>query len=354
MSLLNDILRNAVTAKASDIHINVGLPPLFRIHTVVTHSDFPIVTPEGAMRLCKEIMQNNETRWAHFEQHRDADFSYEIPGVGRFRVNAHYQRNTVALSIRTINDKVRPIEQLFLPEIVHKLTHLPRGLILVTGPTGSGKSTTLAGMIDAINKREQGHIITMEDPIEYAFVSNKCAIEQREVGADVPTFASGLKHSLRQDPDVILVGEMRDLETVGAAITAAETGHLVFSTLHTVNAPQTIERIIDVYPADEQNQIRSMLANTLQAVISQTLFKRCDQPGMIPGIEVMLCTPAVRNCVRENRIFEIPNVIETSRALGMQSLDDSIMQLYANGHISREDAISQAAHPEKIERALAA
>src|SRR5256885_13672751 len=277
MSILNDILRNAVAAKASDIHINVGLPPLFRIHTVVTKSDFPIVTPAGAARLCKEIM-NNETRWTHFEQHRDAHFSYEIPGVGRFRVNAHFQRNSVALSIRTINDKVRPIEQLFLPEIVHKLTHLPRGLILVTGPTGSGKSTTLAGMVDAINKREQGHIITMEDPIEYAFISNKCSIEQREVGADVPSFASGLKHSLRQDPDVILVGEMRDLETVGAAITAAETGHLVFSTLHTVNAPQTIERIIDVYPAQEQNQIRSMLANTLQAAISHTLIQRCDHP----------------------------------------------------------------------------
>src|SRR3954451_23064276 len=279
MSLLNDILRNAVAAKASDIHINVGAPPLFRIHTVVTHSDFPMVTPEGAMRLAKEMM--NDKRWSDFEEHRDSDFSYEIPGVSRFRVNAHYQRNTVALSIRTINDKVRPIEQLFLPEIVHKLTHLPRGLILVTGPTGSGKSTTLAGMVDAINRREQGHIITMEDPIEYAFISNKCSIEQREVGVDVPSFASGLKHSLRQDPDVILVGEMRDLETVGAAIPAAETGHLVFSTLHTVNAPQTIERIIDVYPADEQNQIRSMLANTLQAVISQTLFKRIDQPGMI-------------------------------------------------------------------------
>jgi twitching motility protein PilT len=299
-------------------------------------------------------MQNNEKRWAEFQEKRDADFSYEIPGVGRFRVNAHYQRNTVGLSIRTINDKVRPIEQLFLPEIVHKLTHLPRGLILVTGPTGSGKSTTLAGMVDAINKREQGHIITMEDPIEYAFISNKSAIEQREVGADVPSFASGLKHSLRQDPDVILVGEMRDLETVGAAITAAETGHLVFSTLHTVNAPQTIERIIDVYPADEQNQIRSMLANTLQAVISQTLFKRCDQPGMIPGLEIMLCTPAVRNCIRENRVFEIPNIIATSRALGMQSLDDSIKQLYVNGYITKEDAIAQAAHPEKLERSLAA
>ncbi len=285
---------------------------------------------------------------------RDADFSYEIPGVGRFRVNAHYQRNSIAIAIRTINDKVRPIEQLFLPEIVHKLTHLPRGLILVTGPTGSGKSTTLAAMVDAINRRESGHIITLEDPIEYAFISNKSCIEQREVGADVPNFASGLRHALRQDPDVILVGEMRDLETTGSAITAAETGHLVFSTLHTVNAPQTIERIIDIYPSDQQNQIRSMLSNTLQAVICQTLFRRMDQPGMVPAVEVMLCTPAVRNCIRENRVFEIPNVVETSRALGMQTLDSSIKQLFVNGYISKEDAIAQAAHPEKLERSIAA
>src|SRR5689334_19180173 len=352
MSMLNDILKAAVQSKASDIHINVGAPPLFRIHTVVTPSDFPIVTNEGSVRLAKEMM--DEKRWAEFEEMRDSDFSYEIPGVSRFRVNAHYQRNSVALSIRTINDKVRPIEQLFLPEIVHKLTHLPRGLILVTGPTGSGKSTTLAAMIDSINRREQGHIITLEDPIEYAFISNKSCIEQREVGADVPTFGSGLRHCLRQDPDVILVGEMRDLETTSSAITAAETGHLVFSTLHTVNAPQTIERIIDIYPSDEQNQIRSMLANTLQAVISQTLFKRADQPGMVPGVEIMLCTPAVRNCIRENRIFEIPNIIATSRALGMQSLDDSIKQLFVNGYITKEDAVAQAAHPEKLERSLAA
>jgi twitching motility protein PilT len=352
MSLLNDILKAAVQTKASDVHINVGAPPLFRIHTVVTPSDFPIVTNEGAIRLAKEMM--DEKRWAEFEEMRDSDFSYEIPGVSRFRVNAHFQRKSIALSIRTINDKVRPIEQLFLPEIVHKLTYLPRGLILVTGPTGSGKSTTLAAMIDAVNRREQEHIITLEDPIEYAFVSAKSCIEQREVGADVPTFASGLRHALRQDPDVILVGEMRDLETTGAAITAAETGHLVFSTLHTVNAPQTIERIIDIYPSDQQNQIRSMLANTLQAVISQTLFKRMDQPGMIPAVEVMLCTPAVRNCIRENRVFEIPNVIATSRAMGMQTLDDSIKQLYVNGYVSREDAIAQAAHPEKLDRALVA
>ena len=353
MSTINEILVAGVAAKASDVHINVGLPPLFRIHTVMTPSDFPVITADGALRLVKEILHDPK-RWAEFEEKRDADFSYEIAGSGRFRVNAHFQRNTVAMAFRTINDTIRPIEQLFLPDIVKRLTYLPRGLILVTGPTGSGKSTTLAAMIDAINRRDQCHIITLEDPIEYAFVSNKCAIEQREVGSDVPSFASGLRHVLRQDPDTILVGEMRDLETVGAAITAAETGHLVLSTLHTVNAPQTIERIIDVYPANEQNQIRSMLANTLQAVVSQTLFKRVDQPGMIPALEIMLCTPAVRNCIRENRIFEIPNIIETTRALGMQTLDSSIKQLYVNGYISRDDAVAQAAHPEKLERALVA
>jgi twitching motility protein PilT len=352
MSSINDILRSGINAKASDVHINVGLPPMFRIHTVMQGADFPIITPESAARLLKEILP--EKRWKDFEDRRDADFSYEIPGVGRFRVNAHFQRGSIALAFRTINDKVRPIEQLFLPEICSKLTYLPRGLILVTGGTGSGKSTTLAGMIDAMNKREAIHIITMEDPIEYAFQNNKATIEQREVGNDVPDFEGGLRHVLRQDPDVILVGEMRDLETTSAAITAAETGHLVLSTLHTVNAPQTIERIIDIYPSDQQNQIRSMLSNTLQAVISQTLFKRIDQPGMIPGVEVMLCTPAVRNCIRENRIFEIPNIIATSRQLGMQTLDDSIKQLYVNGYISREDAVAQAAHPEKLDRALVA
>ena len=352
MSMLHDILRTAVAAKASDVHINVGLPPMFRIHTTMRASDFPIVTAEGSSRLVREML--TDKRWAEFEERRDADFSYEIAGVSRFRVNAHYQRNTIGMAFRVVNDKVRPIEELFLPEIVSRLTYLPRGLVLVTGQTGSGKSTTLAGMVDSINKREPCHIITLEDPIEYAFVNNKATIEQREVGSDVPSFESGLRHVLRQDPDVILVGEMRDLETTSAAITAAETGHLVFSTLHTVNAPQTIERIIDIYPADQQNQIRSMLSNTLQAVISQCLFKRADQPGMIPGLEIMLCTPAVRNCIRENRIFEISNVIETSRALGMQTLDSSIKQLYVNGYISREDAIAQAAHPEKLERALVA
>jgi len=349
---IDEVLKASINARASDVHIIVGMPPLFRIHTVMTPTDFPTVTQDYAVAVLHALV--GEGRFAEFQKHKDADFSYEIRGVARFRVNAHWQRNTVALAFRTINDKVRSLDQLFLPEIIHKLTFLPRGLIVVTGPTGSGKSTTLAGMIDAINKREQGHIITLEDPVEYTFTSNKCAIEQREVGDDVPDFASGLRHVLRQDPDTILVGEMRDLETTAAAITAAETGHLVFSTLHTMNAPQTIERIIDIYPASQQNQIRSMLANTLQAVIAQTLFKRSDQPGMIPAVEIMLCTPAIRNCIRENRIFEIANVIETNRSAGMQTLDNSIRQLYVNGYITREDALAQASQPEKLERALVA
>jgi twitching motility protein PilT len=350
--MINEILKKALTSKASDVHINVGAPPLFRIHTAVAPSEYPVLNGESIAKIARAMM--GETRWSEFQTRRDSDFSYAIPDVGRFRVNAHFQRGTVALSIRTINDYVRKLEELFLPEIITRLTHLPRGLILVTGPTGSGKSTTLAAMIDAIARREQGHIITLEDPVEYTLHSNKSCVEQREVGGDVPNFASGLRHALRQDPDVILVGEMRDLETTSAAITAAETGHLVFSTLHTVNAPQTIERIIDIYPSDQQNQIRSMLANTLAAVVSQTLFKRRDQPGMVPAVEIMLCTPAVRNCIRENRIFEIPNAIETSRALGMQTLDNSIKQLFVNGYISKDDAVSMAAHPEKLERALVA
>jgi twitching motility protein PilT len=256
--------------------------------------------------------------------------------------------------MRIIKAEVPPLEDLNLPEIISRLTYLPRGLVLVTGDTGSGKSTSLAAMIQAMNERYRKHIITLEDPIEYSFQSNKCLLEQRELGSDMPSFASGLKHALRQDPDIILVGEMRDLDTTALAISAAETGHLVLSTLHTVNASQTVERIIDMYPSGQQNQIRSMLGNTLQAVISQTLFSRMDQPGMVPAVEVMLCTPAVRNIIREARTFEIPNVIDTNRQLGMISLDNAIAQLYFNNMISREDAIAQAAYPDKLERQLAA
>jgi twitching motility protein PilT len=295
-----------------------------------------------------------DRRFETFEEHRDIDFSIQVENVGRFRVNAHYQRETIAIAFRSIPDQIPPLHELNLPRLVERLVDLPRGLVLVTGVTGSGKSTTLAAMIEAMNQRYAHHIITMEDPVEYQLRSKKSIIEQREVGSDVPTFASGLKHALRQDPDIILVGEMRDLETTSSAISAAETGHLVLSTLHTQDAAQTIERIIDIYPGDQQNQIRSMLSNTLQAVVGQVLFKRQDGSGMVPACEVMVCTPAVRSCIRENRIHEIPNIISTGRSMGMCTLDDSIKALYLNGRINRQQALSRAVHPENLRRQLVA
>ena len=349
---LGEILKTAHQHDASDIHLISGHPPMMRVHTVMTPMDCPILTPDAVEAALHE-MTTPEQR-AVFKERKDLDFSYQIEGLGRYRVNAHRQRGTIGLAMRAVKEKVPPLDDLNLPEVISRLTYLPRGLVLVTGDTGSGKSTTLAAMIQSMNERYRKHIITLEDPVEYAFQSNKCLIEQRELGQDMPSFASGLKHALRQDPDIILVGEMRDLETSALAISAAETGHLVLSTLHTVNASQTVERIIDMYPAGQQNQIRSMLSNTLQAVISQTLFSRIDKPGMAPAVEVMLCTPAIRNIIRESRTFEIPNVIDTNRQMGMISLDNSIAELYFNGLISREDAVAQAAYPDKLERQLAA
>ena len=349
---LEEILQTADKQDASDIHLISGHPPIMRVHTVMTPMDLPILAPKSVEDYLKHMV--SEKQLAQFEEIKDLDFSYEVQGLGRYRVNAHFQRGAIGLAMRIIKAEVPPLEDLNLPEIISRLTYLPRGLVLVTGDTGSGKSTSLAAMIQAMNERYRKHIITLEDPIEYSFQSNKCLLEQRELGSDMPSFASGLKHALRQDPDIILVGEMRDLDTTALAISAAETGHLVLSTLHTVNASQTVERIIDMYPSGQQNQIRSMLGNTLQAVISQTLFSRMDQPGMVPAVEVMLCTPAVRNIIREARTFEIPNVIDTNRQLGMISLDNAIAQLYFNNMISREDAIAQAAYPDKLERQLAA
>jgi twitching motility protein PilT len=291
-------------------------------------------------------------RFKEFEARKDMDFSTTLEDGHRFRVNAHYQRDTIGISFRVIPNQIPCLEDLHLPPIVKELADLPRGLVLVTGHTGSGKSTTLASMVELINTKYRKRIITLEDPIEYMIENNNSMIEQREMGSDCINFGSGLKHVLRQDPDIIMVGEMRDLETTGSTITAAETGHLVFSTLHTINASQTIERIIDIYPAAQQNQIRTMLANTLQAVISQTLFRRVDEPGMVPCTEILLCTSAVRNCIRENRVYEIPNIIETSRRLGMQNLDNSISEMYFKGYIDREEAIMRSSNPAKMEKLL--
>ncbi len=353
MATLQDILSKAMDKGASDVHIAAGMPPMYRIHTVLERDgDFGVVTPEQAEQCVRQMI--GEERFKRLQRDRDVDFSTQLGDEVRFRVNAHYQKETLAIAFRAIPAEVPELGTLNLPPVVQKFVEVPRGLILVTGETGSGKSTTLASIIEAMNHRYPYHVITVEDPIEYDLRSNECFIEQRELGADVPTFASGLRHALRQDPDIILVGEMRDLETTSAAITAAETGHLVLSTLHTQNAAQTIERIIDIYPAEQQGQIRSMLSNTLRSVVSQVLFKRCDIAGMVPGCEVMICNDAVRNCIRENRIHEIPNIIETNRAAGMCTLDESIKALYFNGQITRQQAVSQAARPETLRRALSA
>jgi len=348
---IKTVLAQAIDRDASDVHINVGMPPVLRKNTELVLMDFQPISNENAKEMI--ISMVGPDRFKKFEAKKDLDFSTTIDDGHRFRVNAHYQRDTIAVSFRVIPNQVPLIDDLHLPPIAKELAELPRGLVLVTGHTGSGKSTSLAAMIGLINEKVSKRIITLEDPIEYALENNMCMIEQREIGEDCPDFASGLRHVLRQDPDIIMVGEMRDLETTSSTITAAETGHLVFSTLHTVNAYQTIERIIDIYPATQQNQIRTMLANTLQAVISQTLFRRIDEPGMVPCVEILLCTSAVRNCIRENRIYEIPNIIETSRRLGMQTMDYSITEMYSKGYVDREEAVARSNNPGKMEKLLA-
>ena len=349
---LKELLTEAIRRGASDIHVVSGQPPIFRVNTELVTAPCGVVTGEVAAALVREMVGTR--RYAQFLRRRDLDFSTRVDSISRFRVNAHFQRDTVAIAFRAIPQKVPALANLNLPSVVATLADLPRGLVLVTGETGSGKSTTLASMIDSINHKYGYHVITLEDPIEYELLPDKCIIEQREVGTDVPSFASGLRHVLRQDPDIVLVGEMRDLETTSAAITAAETGHLVLSTLHTQSASQTVERIIDIYPGEQQNQIRAMLANTLQAVISQTLFKRADAGGMVPAAEVLVCTNAVRSCIRENRVFEIPNIIQTGAGKGMLTLDQSIKQLYLNGKITKEDALARANLRDGLSASLSA
>ena len=347
---VKEILAKAIEVEASDVHINVGMPPVIRKNTLLITLELPDISNDNAKEMVMSMI--GPDRFKIFEEKRDLDFSTTIDDGHRFRVNAHYQRDTIAISFRVIPNQIPLLEDLHLPAIVTELTDLPRGLVLVTGHTGSGKSTTLAAMVGRINQKEKKRIITLEDPVEYALENEMCMIEQREIGFDCPDFASGLRHVLRQDPDIIMVGEMRDLETTSSTITGAETGHLVFSTLHTINAPQTIERIIDIYPSGQQSQIRTMLANTLQAVISQTLFKRMDTPGMVPCTEILLCTSAVRNCIRENRIYEIPNIIETSRRLGMQTMDNSIFDMYSKGFIDKDEAIMRSGNPGKMEKTI--
>ncbi len=343
-----DLLRRMAGAEASDLHMKVGAPPVLRIHGNLVPQDLPELSPEAVKVALSQITTPDQQEM--FGRGKELDFAYSADGVGRFRVNASLQRGTVALAFRLVRTDIPTLADLSLPEVCSSLVLKPRGLVLVTGPTGCGKSTTLAAMVDHLNELERRHIVTIEDPIEYVHRNKRCLISQRELGPDTNSFASALKHVLRQDPDVILVGEMRDLETIAAALTAAETGHLVMATLHTTSAAQTIDRIIDSFPPHQQQQIKVQLSTVLEAVLCQTLVARADGTGRVAAVEVMVATSAVRNLIRESKTFQIPNVIQTSSQHGMQSLDQALATLCRANTVTFDEALAQCANPEEFKR----
>jgi len=333
---IDHILRVSYELKASDIHLTVGVPPIIRINGELKQLGKEVLTPHDTEEMAKAIIPKN--MWETFKENGELDFSYGIPGVSRFRVNTYFQRSCISLALRVVPSRIPTLEELKMPEILKKIAEKPQGLVLVTGPTGSGKSTTLASIIQYMNQNMRKHIITLEDPIEYLHKHGHSIIDQREVGFDTKDFANGLRASLRQDPDVILVGEMRDLETIQTAITAAETGHLVFGTLHTSSAPTTINRMIDVFPPSQQQQIRIQLASVLVSVISQRLFQTIDRKGRRAATEILINNSAVANLIRNEKIHQIANVMQTSRAAGMHTLETSIMELIQSGAIAKEAA----------------
>ncbi|MBP3966845.1 type IV pilus twitching motility protein PilT [Paenibacillus lignilyticus] len=328
---ITSLLQQAHESKASDLHISVGSPPVMRVHGTLQRLGEEAVTIERSRAMATSLL--NSEQLAHFEQAGEVDFSYELEGYSRYRINAYRQRGKVSIAIRTIPTRIPSLEQLQLPAIIETLANKHQGLVLVTGPTGSGKSSTLAAMIDYINRTQKKHIVTLEDPIEFLHTHSASVVDQREVGNDTKSFSNGLRAALRQDPDVILVGEMRDLETISAAVTAAETGHLVFATLHTTDAPQTIDRIIDAFPSHQQGQIRTQLAAVLLGVISQRLLPRPGGQGRSCATEIMINTPAVANLIRTEKIHQIKSVMQTGRALGMHTLDASIKELLQSGRV---------------------
>ena len=333
---IQELLQHAYDEKASDLHVTIGIPPVYRINGQLKQYGDMNVTADMVKQMVQDILPKYKV--AEFEKKGETDFNYSLEGLCRFRVNAYHQRNAGAIAARLISSEIPTIESLNMPAVLYELAEKPQGLILVTGPTGSGKSTTLAAMIDYINETKSKHIITLEDPIEYLHAHKKSIVNQREIGVDTGSFANGLRASLRQDPDIILVGEMRDLETISTAITAAETGHLVFGTLHTSSAPTTIDRIIDVFPPHQQGQIRIQLANVLQGIISQRLFVRKDATGRVAATEILVSIPAVSNLIRNEKIHQIPSIMQTSRALGMHTLETSVQSLVSSGKISLEEA----------------
>ena len=337
---IKELLIEAKEKEASDLHLNVGIPPVLRINGKLTRMNLPELTPEITHEMIYSIL--SEKQKTGFEKFGEYDLSYELINISRFRVNVFKHRRGEGAAFRLIPEKIKTLSELGLPSILSDFTEKDRGLVLVTGPTGSGKSTTLAALIDIINKKRHDNIITIEDPIEFIHSHKNCLVSQREIGSHTTSFSSALRNALREDPDVILVGEMRDLETISMALTAAETGHLVFSTLHTISTSETIERIIDVFPPHQQNQVRMQLAGSLLGVVAQTLLPDLDEKGRVPALEIMIANPAIRNLIREGKAYQISSTIQISKKDGMQSLDQSLKDLLMEGKISQEDALKKA------------
>ncbi len=343
---ISELLAFVVKNRASDLHLSAGLPPMIRVHGDIRRINLPPLEHKDVHSMVYDIM--NDAQRKTYEENLEADFSFAIPGLARFRVNAFVQQRGAAAVMRTIPTKVLTLEELNAPKVFTAIAEYPRGLVLVTGPTGSGKSTTLAAMINYINENEYGHILTMEDPIEFVHESKKCLINQREVGPHTLSFANALRSSTREDPDTILVGEMRDLETIRLALTGAETGHLVFATLHTSSAAKTIDRIVDVFPAAEKEMVRAMLSESLRAVISQALLKTKDGNGRVAAHEIMIGTPAIRNLIRENKVAQMYSSIQTGQQYGMQTLDQNLQDLVKRNAVTMAEARSYAANKDNF------
>ena len=344
---IDDLLEKVVERRASDLHVTVGTEPVIRVHGHLERlGDYPKLRPEDAQEMLYRIMSTEQQK--HFETKRQIDLSYSIPGLARFRVNIYFQRESVGGAFRTIPTELKTLEDLGLPESLHEFSGKPRGLVLVTGPTGSGKSTTLAAIIDEINRTRRDHIMTIEDPIEFLHRHKSCIVNQREIGPDATSFAEALRGALRQDPDVILLGEMRDLETISTALTAAETGHLVFATVHTQDAPSTVDRLIDVFPGAQQSQVRVQIAATLQGIITQTLLPTADGQGRVAACEILVPDDACRNLIRQAKVEQIYSIMQTGTKRGMQTLEQSLAALVQKGIVSREVALMRSSRPDQL------